>query len=192
MITKLSPVLFILVAVAVFFGYINPTVTGAIADTSAQIKQYDAALSAAQRFEQKQAQLTTELQSLPQDGIARLEAFLPDGVDNVQLILDLDAVAARSGIRLSNFVTTDIKAAQAASVDANGTPTLALDNGQTYDSLDLSMTGIGSYMQFRTFLEAVETSLRPLDLVEFHLSDAGGGLDGGYKYDMTFRLYWLR
>lgn len=190
--TKLFPIVCVLIAIAIFFGYINPTVTGAIATTNAQIKQYDAALTAAQRFEQKQAQLATEAKALPQDGVARLQSFLPDGVDNVQLILDLDAVAARSGIRLSNFVTTEVKGGQAASVDANGTPTLALDNGQPYDSLDLSMSGTGSYTQFRTFLDAVETSLRPLDLMEFHLSDAGAAPGNGYKYDMTFRLYWLR
>ncbi len=192
MTTKLFPIACVLIACAIFFGYINPTVTGAIATTNAQIKQYDAALSAAQRFEQKQAQLTTEAKALPQDGVTRLEAFLPDGVDNVQLILDLDSVAARSGIRLSDFVTTEVKGGQSASDDANGTPTLALDNGQPYDSLDLSMSGTGSYTQFRSFLDAVETSLRPLDLLELRLSDASASPGGGYRYDMTFRLYWLR
>ncbi|MBP7741468.1 MAG: hypothetical protein KA104_02145 [Candidatus Pacebacteria bacterium] len=192
MITKFLPIICVLIAGAIFFGYINPTVMGAISATNKQIKQYDAALSAAQRFEQKQAQLTTEVKALPQDGVARLEAFLPDGVDNVQLILDLDAVATRSNIKLFDFVTTEVKGGQSSSVDANGTPTLVLDNGQIYDSLDLSMSGTGTYAQFRTFLDAVETSLRPLDLVEFHLSDAGGTPGGGYKYDMTFRLYWLR
>ena len=203
MMSRILPVVFVLIAGAIFFGYIHPTVLGSIADTNKEIKQYDGALQAAKRFEQKQTQLALEQKALPADGVSRLQAFLPDGVDNVQLILDLDGLAARSGIKILNFNTTESKkqTTQASTAGQVATPTagaamptpgatgIALDPSKPYDSLDLSITATGTYTELRAFLEGIETSLRPLDLVEFQLADSTTGV---YKYQMTFRLYWLR
>lgn len=196
--SRVLPILFVLIAGALFFGYINPTVTGSIAETNKQIKQYDAALAAAKRFEQKQTQLALEQKALPVDGLTRIKAFLPDGVDNVQLILDLDGVAARSGLKILNFNTTESKK-QAATTNTQpgqaSAPATAPGMGATvdvskpYDSLDLSITASGTYPELRSFLASIETSLRPLDLVEFQLADSSTGV---YTYQMTFRLYWLR
>jgi hypothetical protein len=188
MMSRVLPIAFLLAAGAIFFGYIHPTVTGPIVSTNAQIKKYDSALKAAKRFDEKQKQLQAEQKRLPSDSVARLESFLPDGVDNVQLILDLDGLATRSGINLGNFNTTEANKTSNSPVDKNGNPVLALNTTKPYDSLDLSMTATGSYAALRTFLAGVETSLRPLDLVEFHLSDS---ITGVYTYQMTFRLYSL-
>jgi hypothetical protein len=200
MMSRVLPVLFVLIAGALFFGYINPTVTGSVAETNKQIKQYDAALTAAKRFEQKQTQLALEQKALPADGVARLKAYLPDGVDNVQLILDLDGLAARSGIKILNFNTTESKkqtavtqpggqAPTTATAPMSGTTGATVDTSKPYDSLDLSITASGTYPELRSFLASIETSLRPLDLVEFQLADSSTGV---YTYQMTFRLYWLR
>lgn len=199
--SRVLPVVFILIAGALFFGYIHPTVLGSIADTSKEIKQYDGALQAAKRFEQKQTQLALEQKALPADGVSRLQAFLPDGVDNVQLILDLDGLAARSGLKILDFNTTESKkqntptaanvqttAPQAGAIVPGSTST-ALESNKPYDSLDLSISATGTYAELRTFLQSIETSLRPLDLVEFQLADSATGV---YTYQMTFRLYWLR
>lgn len=190
--SKALPVLFLLLAGGIFAGYVHPTVTGDIAAARAEIKKYDAALKAATRYEQKQAQLATEEQALPEDGVARLEQFLPDNVDNVQLILDLDGLASRSGLTITNFNTTESVSTtgDATQVEegAAGTRTVSLDPSKPYESLDLSITAAGSYAQMRAFIDGVESSLRPLDLVLFQLSDSPTGI---YKYQMTFRLYWL-
>ncbi len=186
MIDKLVPFLCLVIAGGLFFGYINPTVTGKITSINEEISRYDSALTAADRFKEKQAALTAQRDQLPVGAVERLNAFLPDGVDNVQLILDLDALASRSGIRLSNFQTTESGKAKSGE---NGEPVLSIESTQATDSLDLSMTATGSYAALRTFMSGVETSLRPLDLVEFSLADSPTGL---YTYQMTYRLYWLR
>ena len=41
--------------------------------------------------------------------LERLSVFLPDSVDNVGLILDLTALASRSGLSLSNIDVTKIQ-----------------------------------------------------------------------------------
>jgi Tfp pilus assembly protein PilO len=193
MMSKALPILFLLVAGGIVAGYVHPTLTGDIANAQREIKKYDAALKASTRYEQKQAQLAAEQQALPDDGVARLEQFLPDNVDNVQLILDLDALASRSGITITNFNTTESVAGltgdSAETADGSaGSKLVSFDPSKPYESLDLTITASGSYAQMRSFLDGVESSLRPLDLILFQLSDSPTGV---YKYQMTFRLYWL-
>jgi len=189
MMSRILPFVFLVAAGGIFLGYIHPTVIGSIASTNTEIHSYDSALAAATRFEQKQAELAAARAALPPDGLKRLEGFLPDGVDNVQLIFDMDALASKTGVKLSDFTTAESgKPASGFAVDPNGEQS-AFDKSSPYDSLDLSMTATGSYPALRAFLAGVETSLRPLDLVEFSLTDSSTGV---YTYDMTFRLYWLR
>jgi hypothetical protein len=204
MISRLFPAIIFLIAVGVFFGYINPTRTGSIAATKAQIASYEGALDAAERFKDKQSQLVVAKANIPSDKLARLETFLPDGVDNVQIILDLNALAARSGVTLSNFETATggqqnqnstnaTPATSASGPGATGLPGaaggLALETSSPIDSLEVQMTATGTYPAFRAFLTGIESSLRQLDVVEVTVKDSATGV---YTYGMTVRLYWLR
>lgn len=183
MMSRLIPILFILAAIGLFFGYINPTYTGEVSSLRADIASYDSALAASQKFAEKEAELAQERNSIPADGLARIEEFLPDGVDNVQLILDLNSLASKSGLSLSNF---DI--GQSSGSTASGDQ-LALASQSPVDSLDLSVSATGSYAAMKAFLKGTEWSLRPLDLVSLTLNDSKTGV---YTYDLTFRIYWLR
>ncbi|MBU1293076.1 hypothetical protein KJ819_03370 [Patescibacteria group bacterium] len=183
MITRLLPVVLILAAIGLFAGYIHPTYTGNITALSAEIDNYKLALEAAKRFKQKEVQLATEKDQLSAEQLLRLETFLPDSVDNVQLILDLNSLAARSGVQLSDFDVAQNKE------EGNTFDTSQLGPQTPYDSLDLSVSAVGSYAAFRTFLEGVENSLRPLDVVEIVVKDSETSV---YTYEVTFRLYWLR
>jgi len=188
MMSRILPIFAVLIAFGLFFGYINPTYSGEIAKISAQIREYDSALAAADQFAAKENELSQQQASINQDGLKRLETFLPDGVDNVQLILDLDALAARSGVQLSNF---DIEqSASTASAPAMTEPgTLSLETSNPTESLRLSVSATGTYQSFRTFLSAVEQSLRILDVDEITVTDSTTGV---YTYTATFRIYWLR
>ncbi len=183
MMSRIIPVVFILIAIGIFFGYINPTYSGEVRALQDEIRSYDAALRAAEAFREKEAQLMLERNGISQEGLARVESFLPDGVDNVQLILDLNALASRSGVVLSDF---DI--AESANEQAQG-GALELESEDAVDSLDLTVSATGTYTGFKTFLEGAEWSLRPLDLVSLEIQDSATGV---YTYQMTFRIYWLR
>ncbi|MEO6536068.1 MAG: hypothetical protein ABIT47_00090 [Candidatus Paceibacterota bacterium] len=190
MMTRLVPVGALIVAIGLFLLYVKPTYSGSIHETQTKIQSYTAALAAADKFSQKEAQLTQARANIQPESLARLNTFLPDGVDNVQLILDLDALAARSGVTLSNF---DIKAQDGASASASsaaipGQLGPALTPNTPVDSIDLTMSASGTYPAFRSFLTGVEQSLRPLDIVNLNVSESATGV---YKYDMTVRIYWL-
>lgn len=189
MINRFFPFICLLVAIGLFFVYINPTRTGSIAASKAQIASYESALAAADRFAEKQGELIVARANIPSEGLARLEAFLPDGVDNVQIILDLTALAARSGITLSDFDTTEAASGGTGTAAAPTAEGLPLESGDPIDSLDLTVSATGNYASFRAFLEGIEQSLRLLDVVNVSVVDSETGV---YTYDMTIRLYWLR
>lgn len=209
MMSRLIPLLMIIGAIGLFFGYVQPTYTGSVASFKTEIEEFDRALEAATRFKQKEAALAAERASIPAEQLARLESFLPDSVDNVQLIVDMNSLAARSGVELSDFnieggsettqsgtSATPVASAAPTTMSAGRAPlstsasgALPLNSGDATESLELSVSATGSYAAFRTFLAGVETSLRPLDIVELSVSDSDTGV---YTYDVTFRLYWLQ
>lgn len=181
MISRLFPLVFLLAALGLFFGYINPTYSTTIAQIQTDLGGYDSALLAAKKYEQKKEELIAERNLIPQEGIQAIEAFLPDGVDNVQLILDLNSLASRSNLELSDFDISTRKP------DENSQE-FQLQSAQPVESLDLSMSAIGTYAAFLAFLEGTELSLRTLDLTEVSVQDSPTGI---YTFQMTFRIYWL-
>lgn len=180
---RLFPAVLIMIAVGIFFTYTSPAFNGPVSTAQAKIKSYNSALEAAENFKDREAQLQIERAAIEPDDLARLEAFLPDSVNNIQLILDLDALAAKSGVRLSNFNIEEPSAPGAPEGE------LALESTSPVGSIEITVTAVGSYMAFNTFLEAAEKSLRLLDVVGLSVK---GGETGVYTYDVTFRIYWLQ
>lgn len=195
MMSRLFPAIALILAIGLFFGYINPTRTGSIAETQAQIDSYDSALQAADQFKEKENELIRAQAAIPQDKLERLKTFLPDGVNNVQIILDLNSLAARSRVTLSNFNivgspdTAGGETPGSVAEPQTATSGFGLASEQAIDSLEITVSATGTYEAFRTFLDGIERSLRLLDVVSVSVNDSDTGI---YTYDMTIRLYWLR
>lgn len=190
--SRIIPLLMIIGAAGLFIGYTQPTYSGSIADLTTEIRDLDTALSAARSFKEKEIQLSNERNAISDEQITRLEAFLPDSVDNVRLIVDLNSLASRSGVQLSEFdiaTNNTEKPSSGALPLTDPSGALALTPTETVESLDLSVAATGSYAAFQTFLAGVEKSLRPLDVIELSVEDSNTGV---YTYDITFRLYWLK
>ena len=121
--SRIIPLLLVVGAVGLFIGYTQPTYGSSVAYIKEDIPSVDTAHLAAEHFKQKEVQLTQQRAALSQEQLARLEAFLPDSVDNVQLIVDLNSLAARSGVQLSQF---DIAEGGSASDTASSATTAGM------------------------------------------------------------------
>ncbi len=195
---RLVPFGAILIAIGLVFLYIRPTFNGQIADINTRIDSYNAALKAAATFTDKEAQLTTASNAISGDSINRLNAFLPNGVDNIQLIIDLNNLAARSNVVLSNFAVGSAPAGGTSGSSSSTPPSPApattdssgsIQSASAVNSLDISLSATGTYQSFRVFLGALESSLRPLDITSLTVHQSKTGV---YTYDMTIRIYWLK
>lgn len=180
---RLVPTLALLVAFGIFFGYIAPTWSGSIGKARTAIAADDKALAAATTYATQQNELAAARNSINPSDIARLTTLLPNSVDNVGLILDLNALAARSGLALSNIDV--LTSASAGSAAAN--PAAAAAN--PVGSVDLSLSAVGTYTSLQAFLKGVERSQRLLDVKDIVVK---GSDTGSYTYQMKITLYWLR
>ncbi len=166
------------IGLAIFFLYINPTYTGAIATTQAAITSDDRALEAAAQYTQKQNELISAEKAIDPAALDRLNKFLPDSVDNVGLILEFDALAAKEGLSLTGI---NVAAGQSGAAQPS--------TSAAYGSVNMSLSATGSYEAFRTFLASIEQSERLLDIQSLGVSGSDTGV---YTYSMNVRLYWLQ
>jgi Tfp pilus assembly protein PilO len=183
--SRILPVLALLIAISIFFAYVNPTWSGSIAATKAAIASDDQALVAASQYTAQQNQLASARNAINSTDLARLAIFLPDSVDNVGLILNLNALAARSGLSLSNI---DVTTNTASSASASPTGAIRTASVDPVSSVDLSLSAIGTYAALQNFLKNMEQSQRLLDVRDLTVNGSGTGV---YNYQMKLRLYWL-
>lgn len=182
---NILPSVALIVAVGIFFIFINPTWTVGIAATQAAIAADDQALTAADVYTKQQNQLSSARDSIEPSNLAALVTLLPNSVDNVGLILDLNALAARSGLSVANIdVITNASGQQGTNAG-----TLPLTARNPVGSVDLSLSAVGTFTALNTFLNGIEKSARLLDVHDLVVKGSDTGV---YTYQMTLRLYWLR
>ena len=182
--SRILPTLALIVSVGIFFAYVQPTWSGSIYAAKASIASNDRALAAAKTYTLQQNQLAAARNAIDPTDLAQLARLLPSSVDNVGLILDLNALAARSGLTLSNIdvITNTIAPAKSGGVGV----TLSAATGPT-GSAELS--AVGTYAALQSFLVGVEKSERLLDVKDLLVRGSDTGV---YDYRMKLSFYWLR
>ncbi len=189
MVKNLLSIAGLAVAGVIFFFYTQPTYDK-VRTLREEIGQYDQALEKATELQQLKQSLLSRFNAFRTEDLDRLQKSLPDHVDNVRLILDLDSLAARHGMALQNVVISN-----PASESGKTTVIGSIGSGhRRFDSLTLKFTTRGSYEDFIAFLGDLESSLRIVNVVSLNLvresSTATGGLT--YRYNITLRTYWLK
>jgi len=212
MIKIIISVVSLAIAGGVFFMYTESAYSNTKV-LQASIDQHNLALDKAKELKVLQETLLSRFNAFSKDEVERLHKLLPDHVDNVRLILDLDHLASTFGMALQNVVISS-----PASEGADKTVIGSIGAGkQKYDSLTLKFSTHGTYANFIAFIESLESSLRIVDIVGLSLTpEAGGGAtqiatslwgagagraakvanaaapESFYKFDITVRTYWLR
>jgi Tfp pilus assembly protein PilO len=179
------------IAGAIFFWYTKPTYDS-VQSVRAESSQYDAALAKAAELQQLKATLLTRYNSFNPTDLDRVLKLLPDHVDNVALILDLDNLAARYQMPIEN-VDVSTPASSGSGVTA-GIASIGA-SGQKYDSVTIRFATRGAYTDFQALLKDLEMQLRVVDLVQLSISPQDAGDRTGqqiYSYEVMLRTYWLK
>lgn len=194
----IMPAILIAVAVTVFFLFTSP-IYGQITQLRAQSASYDGALDNSKALENERDKLTAKYNSINPDSLARLVKLLPENIDNIRLILEIEKIASPYGMGLK-----DIKYSATATNTPKVAQTGALQAGvanqppnKEYGVWDLEFSTTGTYNNFLNFTRDLENNLRIVDIssVQFS-SEVGGSLgavsSGSYKYDFKIKTYWLK
>lgn len=172
------PIIIFGVAVGVFFGFVDPIYKD-IQQVQKQSAQLNDALNDTKTIQDIRDSLLERFNTIDPADIARIEKLLPDNVDNVRLILEIDDIASRYGMLIQDVGISE------QAVDEN----VIGPQKDSRGSLDMTFTTTGTYSSFRNFIVALEKSLRIVDIrdVSFSVSD-----DGFDAYKIILRTYWLR
>lgn len=186
----------IVLAGAIFFLYTQPEFDSTKL-IQAKINQYNQALEKAQELQKLKQQLIARYNSFNPNDIDRLHKLLPDHVDNVRLILDMDNMATRRGMGLKNVDVSGTSKTDAAPRSVIGT---LGDSSKKYESLNVGFSTTGTYDDFKLFLGDLESSLRIVDLQTLSLAPAGARTVGVsanpgeqvFNFNINLKTYWLK
>lgn len=176
------PLILIAAAVGLFALYTNPQYQQ-IKALQTQVSSFNDALDKANELKGIRDQLLSRRNTFATENVQKLEHILPDNVDNIRFIIDINNIASRRSLSLSNVsvgTVSDSKVARnALSVGQSGDPV---------GSASVSFSLTASYDDFLSFLQDLEHSLRIVDVQVLDFKPAAAGR---YEISLTIRTYWL-
>jgi len=198
MLRFILPTILIGLAIATFFTFTSPLYKD-ISELRVQAASYDQALSNSKALENERDKLTKSYNAIDPNDLIKLQKMLPDNVDNIRLILEIEKIATPYGMALKDvkYETADATALKPGA-PLQGGAAIAGDLKE-YGTWNLQFSTQGTYTNFEAFLRDLESNLRVVDVssIEFS-SDSGAGanlnlnLAESYKYDFTIKTYWLK
>jgi len=154
----LIPIILLGAALGLFILYTNPTYQ-ATKGISSEVASYDEALNKSQELKSVRDKLISKRNTFAPEDVAKLTKILPDNVDNIRFIIDINNIASRHNLSLKNV--------QLGSVSDSKTARNALSGGASGDAVGSATVGFSvsaSYDNMLAFLADLEHSLRIIDV----------------------------
>lgn len=179
--SSISIIAYVILTLSIGYAFVYPSF-GDINQLLEQREKYLASLETVSNIENKKEELLTELNAIPEIDRESVETILPDSLNFVKLISQIDAVASRYGISIKDISSIETAQAAGSSIENAEAP-------KTYSSAIIGFSFDASYEQFNAFMDDLESSLRILDIRSAKLTTAEGGT---YSYHVEFETYWLK
>jgi len=196
----LTPIILILLAIGIFFVLIDPKYKE-IQTLQAEVVENEKTLLLARRLTEQREVLRQKYNLISEDEKDYLAKLLPDTVDNVRLIIDINAIAQQFGIVIRNVsINSEVEEGiQTGKIIEQGSSFEGLTEENSVKYVDKSKIGVISfsfsvaakYDVFIEFLKQLEESLRIVDIrnIEITRSATEGVF---YDYKVTMDTYWLK
>lgn len=165
-------------AIGLFFGYTNKKYQE-VKVARVEVEEYQKALDQSKDILAKRGDLQKKYNNFKEADRNSLERLLPDYIDNVKLVLDMNSIAKRYGMSLKGIKMDEEKSDKIAGLSSAK---------KDYGSLEVSFTVTSSYDNFLRFLRDLERSLRIVDVTALSFRSSDIGL---YDFGITLKTYWL-
>ncbi len=156
---------------ALIFAYVSPTYSEGN-KIKAEIAIYQQALEKATEVQELKRGLLAKLNDFSGANVERLEKMLPDHIDNIHLVLDLDGMATSRGLSLSTVSVQREGGATKEKKDQGVALAGALQEQRRYQSVVLEFSVVATYPDMIAFMRDIERSLRLVDLVKLKIGSA--------------------
>lgn len=172
------PIFLLIVSGALSFFY-SAGLIREVNDLRDKKQEIDDALAKGAELQKVKSEKLSAYNDIDPENRNKINKLLPDNIDSVQLIIDINEIASRRGLSIKN-ISVDVG-------DANQ-QTIGSDN-RDFGVAKLSFSVSASYDLFNLFLTDLEDSLRLIDLTSLSFSASDRDL---YEYQMEIQTYWLK
>lgn len=177
--SNLTSIILIVASLGLFFGYIDPTYSKVKQEIGESKGEYEQALKNSMNVQDERNRLMTKYRTVNEENEAKLAKMLPDNIDNVRLIIELDRLASVHSMRIRDFRTD------------TGEKSDTIGQGvATYGTLTVTFSTTATYGTFLAFLRDLERNRRILDITT--VSFASSDTNDVYDYNITLKTYWLK
>ena len=177
--------------------YIDPTYEK-IQKLEDDKKKNESTLELANELKKKRVELQEKFNSISEEEKESLVKLIPDTVDNVRLILDINNIAEKYGIVIKSIdVTAEVDVSESTTAGESGEPAAGaqyiVSSGSAIDKIgiiSLSFSFSSTYDIFLEFMTDLEEALRIVDIRTIGVDVPGEG--DFYDYNLEVDTYWLR
>lgn len=202
---NLFPIILILTSIGIFFAFVNPTYLE-VKQLKNDVAVYDTALTNARDLENVRDILKKNYDAITKEEKEKLEHFLPNTVDNIQLILQIQKIATAHNMNLKNikFDTPTVSKADSAG-NKNITVSSSKTNSLPYGIFSLEFSTDARYEDFKGFLKDLEYNIRLVNIKSISFSvpssdkktvfDPNSDMSNDpniYTYSLKVETYWLK
>ena len=198
----IMPIILVGIAISVFFVFANP-LYNEISTIREEVKSYNEALDNSKALENERDKLTAKYNAINPENLTKLEKLLPENVDNIRLILEIERIALPYGMVLKdvkyNTADADSVTASGAVIQGGG---VARTTPKDYGIFDLEFSTTGNYRNFINFTKDLENNLRIVDMSSITFSSDSISPSSNpnsktvpseiYKYNFKIKTYWLK
>ncbi len=172
-------------SIAAFLLYINPHYKN-LSQLRQETASYSVALQNAEKLRAARDELQARYNAIPEEQIEAVESILPDNVDNIRLIIQMNSIALKTGMSSLRDVdySTDMQEAVTTRNSNSGA-----------GEFQIRFSTTGSYKNFLNFLATLEANLRLVDVTKISfdvVEDPTKGVLDYHKYTITLKTYWLK
>jgi len=192
----ITPIILIGIAIAGFFIFTNPLYKN-ISESRVQMASYNEALNNSKALEAERDKLTQKYNSIDSENLAKLNKLLPNNVDNIRLILEIEKMASPYGMVLKDIKYDTITKKDDTTGEVIQGGAAIQPSRKDYGTWDLEFSTQSTYNNFVNFIKDLESNLRIIDISSIQFSsntDAGLGSSSSevYKYGFKIKTYWLK
>ncbi len=210
----LLPILLVGVGIAGYFLVTKPMYDEALV-MKEEADAYATALDNSANLQKERDRLTTKYNSFAAADLERLETMLPNSVDNIQLILEIQEEASKRGIIVKNVefepeqfleeepvpagegtTPAPTDTAAGSSRTTNSRRAVSAEDAADFEEFELEFSVEGSYDNFVSFMKLMERSLRLVDIRSIAFTPGTSEKDkiytDDYKYLFRITTYRLK
>ena len=155
---SLTPILLITLSLGLFYLHVSPRYQS-IQTLMTEEVQYKNALAKAGELQDRRDQLLTKYNGFSKSDSDRVKRLIPDTVNTVKLVADMNSIAGKYGITIKSIVTTQQKVDDSQAVGGKGTAAPK----KPYQTTLITFAFTSTYQNLVQYLKDLEKSLQLID-----------------------------